>query len=108
MTMRKWMWLSALGLGLAWGGGAQAQQAMTWGPVIGPLQYKVITGDTSQFPIGGTFQRPTGFRLTDLFHTPTPFTSRPTPGHTVFPTFGQLPGASYLSPFQVMQTQRAK
>jgi len=106
--MRKWMWIAALGLGLAWGSSAHAQQAVTFGPVIGPLQWKVVNGDPSKFPIGGTFQRPTGFSLASFFHTPTAMTSRPTVGHTVFPSRDQLPGLSYLSPFNIMRPQPAK
>jgi hypothetical protein len=106
--MRKGMWLAALGLGLAWAGAAQAQQAMTFGPVIGPIQYTTITGDMSKFPIGGTFQRPTGFRLTDLFGSTARMTAKPLIGTTNFPTFGDLPGKAYLAPFQVQRARPAQ
>jgi hypothetical protein len=106
--MRKWSWVAGLGLALAWGGAARAQQALTFGPVVGPLQFKVANTDPSKLPIGGTFQRQTSFSLTDLFHTPTPFAAKPIPGHTVFPLQGQLPGMSYLKAFQFTHAQPAQ
>jgi hypothetical protein len=105
--MRKWMWLAALGLGLVGGKAAQAQQALTFGPVVGPLQYKLVT-DRNKLPIGGTFLRSNSFTLSSLFPNISRLTGRPTPATMTFPTQDQLPGMSYLSNFGYHIAQPAK
>jgi hypothetical protein len=106
--MRKWTWLAAVGLCLLGSRAAQAQQASTWGPVIGPLQWTVVTPNPSTMPIGGSYPLASNNIFSTWFSSITRMTGTVTQPSTVYPTNGQLPGMTYLGYFGYQVAQPAK
>ena len=116
--MRKFMWLAAVTLGLAWAESAQAQQVN--GPIFNfPSSINIMPNFTNNSPmdyrnpnapIGGTMYRSASYKLSSLFFSPgrnNTFTSKTTFGNTVLPTPAQMQAAapSYFQAFQMYRAQ---
>ena len=101
--MRKSMWLAGLTLGLTWAASAQAQN-LTITPNIAnnsPMSYV-----NPNAPVGGSYTRNSGFKLSQLFYTPTrtnTFSNTITRGQSSFPTPAQMQASapSYFRAFQM-------
>ncbi len=105
--MRKYAWLAALTLALGLAGAAHAQ-VITFGPVVGQITNSKVDYRNVNAPIGGTTYRNTGFKITDLFASPTRISNKIVAGHSTFPTPAQMQAAapSYFKPFQMYRAQR--
>jgi hypothetical protein len=106
--MRMHLWLGAVVAGLAWVGSASAQQALTWGPVAGPLVFQVANTNASAVPISGPMLVNNKFSLTSIFASVGSITNQHIFGDSVFPTQGQLPGLDYLKAFGFQRPARAQ
>jgi hypothetical protein len=106
--MRTRLWLAAVAAALAGAGSASAQQALTWGPVNGPLIFQVVNTDRNQLPISGPMLAPTKFSLTSIFGNVGNITNQHVWGGSNFPTPAQMPGKAYLSNFGIQRAPRAQ
>ena len=105
--MRTFGWLTALTLALGLAGAAHAQ-VITFGPVVGQITNSKVDYRNTNAPIGGTIYRNSGFKITDLFHTPTRISNTIVSGHSTFPTPAQMQASApnYFKPFQMYRAQR--
>lgn len=115
--MRKCMWLAGLTLGLSWAGAAHAQlpaSAFGFNKTINimpnftnnsPMDYR-----NPNAPIGGTMYRPSTFKLSQLFHTPTrtnTISNTVVSGRSIYPTPAQMQAAApaYFTQFQMYRAR---
>ncbi len=109
--MRAHGWLLGLGLCLALAAPASAQRVYTWGGSAPRIQNRVVNtsraaglGLQSNIPIAAPYvTTPAHTKLSLSSFLPTSagrMTAKPTLGGSIFPTPNQMPGRSYLNPFQ--------
>jgi hypothetical protein len=111
--MRKYTWLVGLTLASAWAGSAQAQKSSS---IINfPKTINIMPSITNNAPmdyrnpnapIGGTTYHNMGYKLSQLFYSPSrpnTFSNTIVNGHSTFPTPAQMQAAapSWFRPFQM-------
>jgi hypothetical protein len=106
--MRARIWLATIAAGLTLATAAPAQQAMSFGPVGGPLIFQVANTDRSNIPISGPNVRSTSFKLSDIFAKVGIINNQQVVGSSNFPTPKQMPGKAYLSNFGIQRAPRAQ
>jgi hypothetical protein len=104
--MRTHLWLAGVAVALAAAGSASAQQALTWGPVAGPLVFQVANTNASAVPISGPMLVDNKFSLSSIFARVGNITNGHIFGDSAFPTQGQLPGKDYLKAFGFQRPPR--
>jgi hypothetical protein len=111
--MRKYTWLVGLTLASAWAGSAQAQKSSS---IINfPKTINIMPSITNNAPmdyrnpnapIGGTTYHNMGYKLSQLFYSPSrpnTFSNTIVNGHSTFPTPAQMQASapSWFRPFQM-------
>jgi hypothetical protein len=108
-TMRKFLWLAGLTLGLGWAGAAHAQ-VITFGPVVGQITNSKVDYRNINAPISSSysFNNGLGSKFTSLFPNIARINNTIVGGKSTFPTPAQMQASapSYFKAFQMYRPQR--
>jgi hypothetical protein len=107
--VRKYTWLVGLTLGMAWVGSANAQFTKTINIMPSFTNNSPMDYRNQIAPVGGPSYRNSGFKMNQLFYTPSrpnTFSNTVVNGQSIFPTPLQMQAAapSYFRPFQMYRS----